>query len=47
MDDVPDQAVPSVIADEASSGSKAGTAAIGLVCIAGEHRSNAMVLPRP
>ena len=30
MDDVPDQAGPSVIADEASSGSKAGTAAIGL-----------------
>ena len=29
MDDVPDQAGPSVIADEASSGSKAGTAAIG------------------
>ena len=33
MDDVPDQAVPSVIADEASSGSKAGTAAIGLGCL--------------
>ena len=33
MDDVPDQAVPSVIADEASSGSKAGTAAIGLACL--------------
>ena len=30
MDDVPDQAGPSVIADEASSGSKARTAAIGL-----------------
>ena len=33
MDDVPDQAGPSVIADEASSGSKAGTAAIGLACL--------------
>ena len=33
MDDVPDQAVPSVVADEASSGSKAGTAAIGLACL--------------
>jgi hypothetical protein len=33
MDDVPDQAVPSVIADEASSGSKARTAAIGLACL--------------
>jgi hypothetical protein len=33
MDDVPDQAGPSVIADEASSGSKAGTAAIGLGCL--------------
>ena len=31
MDDVPDQAVPS--ADEASSGSKARTAAIGLACL--------------
>jgi hypothetical protein len=30
MDDVPDQAGPPVKADEASSGSKAGTAAIGL-----------------
>src|ERR1700688_408787 len=33
MDDVPDQVGPSVIADEASSGSKAGTAAIGLACL--------------
>ena len=33
MDDVPDQTGPSVIADEASSGSKAGTAAIGLACL--------------
>ena len=33
MDDVADQAGPSVIADEASSGSKAGTAAIGLACL--------------
>src|SRR4029077_11071333 len=33
MDDVPDQAGPSVIADEASSGSKAGAAAIGLGCL--------------
>ena len=33
MDDVPDQAVPSVIADEASSGSKARTASIGLACL--------------
>jgi hypothetical protein len=33
MDDVPNQAVPSVIADEASSGSKAWTAAIGLACL--------------
>jgi hypothetical protein len=33
MDDVPDQAGPSVIADEASSGSKEGTAAIGLACL--------------
>src|ERR1700722_10297124 len=33
MDDVPNQAVPSVIADEASSRSKAGTAAIGLACL--------------
>jgi hypothetical protein len=33
MDDVPDQAGPSVIADEASLGSKAGTAAIGLACL--------------
>jgi hypothetical protein len=33
MDDVPDQAVHSVIADEASSGSKARTAAIGLACL--------------
>ena len=33
MDDVPDQAGPSVIADEASSGSKAGMAAIGLACL--------------
>ena len=33
MDDVPDQTVPSVIADEASSGSKARTAAIGLACL--------------
>ena len=33
MDDVPDQAVPSVIADEASSGSKARTAAIGRECL--------------
>jgi hypothetical protein len=33
MDDVPDQAVSSVIADAASSGSKAGTAAIGLACL--------------
>src|ERR1700722_16739548 len=32
MDDVPDQAGPSVIA-EASLGSKAGTAAIGLACL--------------
>ena len=33
MDDVPNQAVPSVIADQASSGSKARTAAIGLACL--------------
>jgi hypothetical protein len=33
MDDVPDQAVHAVIADEASSGSKARTAAIGLACL--------------
>ena len=34
MDDVPDQVGPSVIEeDEASSGSKAGTAAIGLACL--------------
>jgi hypothetical protein len=33
MDDVPDQAVPSVMADEASSGSKARTAAIGRACL--------------
>ena len=33
MDDVPDQARPSVIADEASSRSKAGTAAIGFACL--------------
>jgi hypothetical protein len=33
MDDVPDQAVHSVIADEASSGSKARTAAIGRACL--------------
>src|SRR3984957_7136447 len=33
MDNVPDQAGPSVIADEASSGSKARTAAIGLACL--------------
>ena len=33
MDDVPDQASPSIIADEALSGSKAGTAAIGLACL--------------
>jgi hypothetical protein len=33
MDDVPDQAGPSAIADEASSGSKAGTAAICLACL--------------
>jgi hypothetical protein len=33
MDDVPNQAVPSVIADQASSGSKARMAAIGLVCL--------------
>ena len=33
MDDVPDQAGPSVIADEASSGSKARTAAIGRACL--------------
>ena len=33
MDDFPDQAVPSVIADEDSSGSKARTAAIGLACL--------------
>ncbi len=33
MDDVPDQGGPSVIADEALSGSKAGTAAIGLACL--------------
>jgi hypothetical protein len=33
MDDVPDQGGPSVIADEASSGSKVGTAAIGLACL--------------
>jgi hypothetical protein len=33
MDDVPDQAVHSVIADEASSRSKARTAAIGLACL--------------
>jgi hypothetical protein len=33
MDDVPNQAVPSVIADEASSRSKARTAAIGLACL--------------
>ena len=32
MDDVPDQAGLSVIADEASSGSKARTAAIGRAC---------------
>jgi len=32
MDDVLDQAGPSVIADEALSGSKAGTAAIGRAC---------------
>ena len=33
MDDVPNQAGPSVIADEASSGSKARTAAIGPACL--------------
>src|ERR1700722_15259242 len=33
MDNVPNQAVPSVIADQASSGSKARTAAIGLACL--------------
>jgi hypothetical protein len=33
MDDVPDQAGPSVISDEALSGSKAGTAVIGLACL--------------
>jgi hypothetical protein len=33
MDDVPDQAGPSVIADEALSGSKTGTAAIGLASL--------------
>ena len=33
MDDGPDQAGPSVIADEALSGSKAGVAAIGLACL--------------
>jgi hypothetical protein len=33
MDDVLDQAGPSVIADEASSGSKARTAAIGRACL--------------
>ena len=33
MDDVPNQAVPSVIADRASSGSKARTAAIGRACL--------------
>ena len=33
MDDVPNQAVPSVIAGQASSGSKARTAAIGRACL--------------
>ena len=33
MDDVPDQAVPSVMADEDSSGSKGPTAAIGRACL--------------
>ena len=33
MGDVPDQAGPSAIADQASSGSNAGTAAIGLACL--------------
>lgn len=33
MDDVPDQAVPSVMADEASSGPKPRTAAIGRACL--------------
>jgi hypothetical protein len=33
MDDVTDQAVPSVMAEEASSGSKARTAAIGRACL--------------
>src|ERR1700722_5944188 len=33
MDDVPDQAVPSVMADENSSGPKGWTAAIGRSCL--------------
>ena len=33
MDDVPDQAVPSVMADEDSSGSKGRAAAIGRACL--------------
>src|SRR5208282_2680405 len=33
MDDVPDQAVPSVMAEEATSGSKPRTAAIGRACL--------------
>ena len=33
MDDVPDQAVPSVMADGDSSGSKGPTAAIGRACL--------------
>ena len=46
MDDGPDQAGPSVIADEALSGSKAGVAAIGLACLrwtkaAAEHSRGA------
>ena len=48
MDDVPDQAGPSVIADEALSGSKAATAAIGLACLnrtetAAAHRGGALL----